>query len=295
MQKLVKPVKLTSQVIKGNGQGLLIGFPTANLKLSKTFPKIKKGVYFSVIEIHNQSFLGLTYYGPKHINNQATNVCEVHIFNFDKNIYSQTLKLKLTHFIRPPKKPVNLQAVKKLIQQDIRALDNYIVLVSKQDQPIGIEKILKIHQNPPQLHQAISVLIYNSKKQLLLQKRSKYKPLWSLYWSNTCCSNVRPGLSIKNFAKKRLNEEMGLTTKLKFKYKLPYKAKYNHRLSEYEIDHVFFGFTDDKPIPNPKEAADFKYISIDNLKKDIKTNPSKYTPWFKLILKRLETSDILSS
>ena len=33
---------------------------------------------------------------------------------------------------------------------------------------------------------------------------------------------------------------------------------------------------------NPKEVADFKWININELKKDIKENPEKYSPWFKI-------------
>ena len=54
-------------------------------------------------------------------------------------------------------------------------------------------------------------------------------------------------------------------------------------------------FTDKKPIPNPQEAIDNKYLSLSAIKNDLKNNPQKYTPWFKLIMKKLTSSDILTS
>lgn len=170
-----------------------------------------------------------------------------------------------------------------------------VVLVNSKDQVIGQTDLLSAHLGNGQLHRAISILIFNSKKELLLQKRSKYKPLWPLFWANTCCANKRPDLSLIKFAENRLDFEMGLKAKLKFWYKFTYQAKYNKKLSEYETDYVYLGFTDQKPKLNKKEAANYKYLSLSLVKKDIKQNPNKYTPWFKLIMKRLKTSDILSS
>jgi len=170
-----------------------------------------------------------------------------------------------------------------------------VVLVNQADQVIGHTDLLSAHLGNGQLHRAISVLVFNSKKELLLQKRSKLKPLWSLYWSNTCCGNKRPGSTMHQFAKDRLGFEMGINTQIKFWYKFAYQSRYNKKLSEYEIDYVYLGISDQKPKLNKKEAADYKYLSLSSVKKDIKQNPNKYTPWFKLIMKRLKTSDILSS
>ena len=100
---------------------------------------------------------------------------------------------------------------------------------------------------------------------------------------------------MKQFAQQRLQFEMGLKVDLKYFYKFTYKARYNKKLSEHEIDYVYLGVTDKKPTLNPKEAKDFQYISIPDLKKDIKLNPKKYTPWLKLIMKKVTPSVILTS
>ncbi|MFH2062015.1 MAG: isopentenyl-diphosphate Delta-isomerase [Candidatus Beckwithbacteria bacterium] len=174
-------------------------------------------------------------------------------------------------------------------------INNKVILVTKDDQVIGQTDLLTAHQGNGQLHRAISVLIFNSKKELLIQQRSIKKPLWPLFWTNTCCSHPRPKENYKKAAERRLFEEMGLRLKLKHFYTHTYQARYNQKLSEHEIDAVFIGTSDDKPKPDKNEIADFKYLSLKNLKKDILDHPKIYTPWFKLIMKKVTPSDILTS
>ena len=170
-----------------------------------------------------------------------------------------------------------------------------VVVITKNDKVIKTEPLLKAHQNPPQLHRAVSVLLFNSKKELLIQQRSRKKPLWPLYWSNTICTHPFLRESYKEAAERRLKEEFGIKVKLNFNHKFIYKARYSKDLSEYELDHVFLGRSDNKPQPDKNEIIDFKYISLNNLRKDFLTNPQIYTPWFKLIMKKITSSDILTS
>ncbi|MEA3355533.1 MAG: isopentenyl-diphosphate Delta-isomerase, partial [Patescibacteria group bacterium] len=135
-----------------------------------------------------------------------------------------------------------------------------VVIITKNDQVIGTKPLLKAHQNPPQLHRAVSVLLFNSKKELLIQQRSTQKPLWPLYWSNTICTHPLLKETYQQAAERRLKEEFGIKTKLYFKYKFKYKARYTKDLSEHELDHVFLGKSDTKPKPDKNEIADFKYI-----------------------------------
>ncbi len=163
----------------------------------------------------------------------------------------------------------------------------HVVLVTPDNKVIKTTDLLSAHQNEGQLHRAISVLIFTPNNKLLIQQRSDSKPLWPLYWSNTCCTHPQLNQTNLDAASTRLKEEMGISTKLEYQYTFSYQARYNQGLSENEIDAVFFGVTDEKPKPNPAEVANFKYLSQSELLTDIKTNPDQYTPWFKLILKKL--------
>ena len=55
-------------------------------------------------------------------------------------------------------------------------------------------------------------------------------------------------------------------------------------LTEYELDHVLIGHSDETPHLNTDEAMSFKWMSIENIKKEIELHPRLYTEWFKIIL-----------
>lgn len=161
-----------------------------------------------------------------------------------------------------------------------------IILVDENDNQIGTGEKLEVHRQG-KLHRAFSVLIFNPKGELLLQKRAKSKYHSGGLWSNTCCSHPTVGERIKDSAERRLFEEMGIKTKLKEIFSFVYKAKFED-LTEYEFDHVFEGRFNGNPNPEPEEAEDWKWMNLAELKKDIKENPKNYTEWFKIIIETLE-------
>lgn len=158
-----------------------------------------------------------------------------------------------------------------------------VILVDENDKKIGTEEKLKVHREG-KLHRCFSILIFNSKDEILIQRRAKSKHHSPGLWSNACCSHPRPNESLKKAAKRRLKEEMGIETDLKEIFSFIYQAKSGDFI-EHEFDHVFLGKFDGHPIVNKEEVEDFKWISIKELKRDVKERPEKYTFWFKRILK----------
>ena len=63
-----------------------------------------------------------------------------------------------------------------------------VVLVNEHDEILGYMEKLDAHQKGL-LHRAISVIIFNSKGEMLIQQRGLNKYHWAGIWSNTCCSN----------------------------------------------------------------------------------------------------------
>ncbi len=158
-----------------------------------------------------------------------------------------------------------------------------LILVDNNDQEIGQMNKLEAHEKGV-LHRAISVLIFNTKGDWLLQKRASSKYHSPSLWSNTCCSHPVPGETSIKAAERRLREEMGMTVDINFSFNFTYKADFNNGLIEHELDHVFFGISDELPIINREEADDFEYVGQSLLLKNIKENPSHYTEWFKILL-----------
>ena len=157
----------------------------------------------------------------------------------------------------------------------------YVVLVNEQDQELGIMEKIQAHREG-KLHRAVSVFIYNSKKELLLQKRAKGKYHSAGLWTNTCCSHPRPKESTLHAANRRLQEEMGISCAVEPAFHFFYKAHLENSMIENELDYVFTGMTDAFPLPNREEVEDWKYIAIADLEDDIRIHPEKYTVWFKI-------------
>lgn len=162
-----------------------------------------------------------------------------------------------------------------------------VILVDSSDRPIGEMEKLEAHRKA-KLHRAVSVFIFNSQNQLLLQKRADHKYHSPNLWTNTACTHPRPNESNTAAAERRLQEEMGLQgIELIELFTFTYKEKLDNELTEHELDHVFIGFSDTLPKPDPQEVKTFEYAEIDLLLKDIKSMPNKYTVWFLKIIEQV--------
>ena len=156
-----------------------------------------------------------------------------------------------------------------------------VILVDKNDNQVGLMPKLEAHEKGV-LHRAFSIFIFNSKYELLLQKRASSKYHSGGLWTNTCCSHPREGEDILDAANRRLDEEMGIKTSLRKVYDFIYKAELDNQLTEHEFDHVFYGVFDNDPILNKNEAEDFKWVDMETLNNDIIKNEDNYTVWFKI-------------
>jgi len=162
-----------------------------------------------------------------------------------------------------------------------------VVLVDEHDKQIGTMEKLQAHMNGGRLHRAISIFVFNKKGELMLQKRAMTKYHSKGKWSNTVCSHPRPNERLEDAAHRRIKEEMGFDCPLKEEFSFIYKADVGEGLTEYEFDHVFFGTYDGEPKINKEEADDWKWASLEEIGKDMKENPEKYTPWFRIIFDRV--------
>lgn len=162
---------------------------------------------------------------------------------------------------------------------------NDIILVDENDREIGTGEKMQVHRDG-KLHRCFSIFVFNSKDELMLQKRADEKYHSPGLWTNTCCSHPAPSEETVDVAHRRLKEEMGLDTELKETFSFTYKANLG-KLTEYEYDHVFVGRYDKEPELNPEEASDWKWTNWKELIEDIKNSPEKYSS---LSLTRLKRS-----
>lgn len=162
-----------------------------------------------------------------------------------------------------------------------------VILVDEHDRELGFMEKIEAHEKGL-LHRAFSVLLFNSKGEVLLQKRSAIKYHSAGLWTNTCCSHPKPNEKIEEAVSRRLQEEMGISLRPEFAYKFLYKTTLDNNLIEHELDHVFIGVYDGKPQINSHEVEDCKFVTLSSLREEINQNPDAYTHWFKLIMEHPE-------
>jgi isopentenyl-diphosphate delta-isomerase len=161
-------------------------------------------------------------------------------------------------------------------------LEEKVILVNENDEQIGLMEKLEAHEKAI-LHRAFSVFILNSKNEIMLQQRALQKYHSPLLWTNTCCSHQREGETNIQAGSRRLFEEMGFETPLKELFHFIYKAPFDNGLTEHELDHVMIGYYNQAPKINPEEVENWKWMAIEDVKKDMQNQPAIYTVWFKII------------
>ncbi|MEW5853778.1 MAG: isopentenyl-diphosphate Delta-isomerase [Myxococcota bacterium] len=163
-----------------------------------------------------------------------------------------------------------------------------VILVDDRDQPLGTADKLKAHEDGGKLHRAFSIFVFNSQGQVMLQRRAASKYHFGGLWTNTCCSHPHPDYGLLEFARNRLQEEMGFDVPLTEQFSFVYRAHdAQSGLTEHEYDHVLFGRYDGEPHPNPAEADGWKWMEPEALRQDVVAHPERYTPWFRIVLERV--------
>lgn len=131
----MKKQSFSGIVLEGQKLGRRLGFPTANLDPKVFNPSWDKGVYsaevrYKVLDAQTEkannnvlkfskTFLAVLFYGPKTVGNVMNNSLELHILDFNENIYGKTLEVTLLEFIRKPIAFTSLDALVEQIKADI--------------------------------------------------------------------------------------------------------------------------------------------------------------------------------
>lgn len=152
------------------------------------------------------------------------------------------------------------------------------LVVNKQDKIIGYRTRYDCHHDKNLIHRAIGVVIFNSKGQILLQKRSKLKDLNPGLYTLSASGHVTKGQTYYQAAQRELDEELGI--KIPLKREKRYLAK-SHQ--ETEMDCLFTGQYDGPFYPAKDEVEKVEFVDINNLPKMI----SELTPFAILSLKEL--------
>ena len=113
------PYVLTGNVVKGNQLGRTIGFPTANIEIPEEYKLIpKNGVYIVTANVLDQNVFGMMNIGVKPTLGENKLSIEVHLLDFDKDIYNQKIQVNLLERLRDEQKFESFEALKCQIELD---------------------------------------------------------------------------------------------------------------------------------------------------------------------------------
>ncbi len=171
-------------------------------------------------------------------------------------------------------------------------MEEYVILVDKNDNPIGKEEKVKCHLPNGKLHRAFTVLLFNEEGKLLLTKRSQSKMLWPNDWDGTVASHPRESETYVSSAERRLPEEIGVICNLNYLFKFEYHVPYKDIGSENEICGTLIGILRDSSTINlvKDEIVETKWVTVDELISDLQEKPRIFCPWMLIALYLIPSS-----
>ena len=108
-------------VVRGDDLGKKIGFPTANLSAhNEQFPP--NGVYFAEARLERVTYPGVVNLGyrPTVSSSKTERILEIHLLDFDRDIYGKDLEVRFISYLRPEKKFEDVDALTRQIERDVQ-------------------------------------------------------------------------------------------------------------------------------------------------------------------------------
>ncbi len=118
---------IRGKVVHGDSRGKEMGFPTANVEIKEDYKLIPAdGVYAVEVEFYGSEFYGMLNIGMRPTVDGKKKQMEVHIFDFDQNIYGETLIVRFIDFIRFEKKFSDIQELMDQLKTDMNTVKERI-------------------------------------------------------------------------------------------------------------------------------------------------------------------------
>ncbi|HEY5824329.1 MAG TPA: bifunctional riboflavin kinase/FAD synthetase [Cyclobacteriaceae bacterium] len=116
---LGRPYSILGAVIKGDKLGRVLGFPTANIDVDAHHKLIPaEGIYAVTVNYGANEYQGMLYIGNRPTVDGINRSIEVNLFDFNKEIYGETLKVNLISLLRADAKFDDLEALKLQLHKD---------------------------------------------------------------------------------------------------------------------------------------------------------------------------------
>ncbi|MDB5148730.1 MAG: bifunctional riboflavin kinase/FAD synthetase, partial [Mucilaginibacter sp.] len=113
------PFFITGNVVRGDQIGRQLGYPTANIVVEEKYKLIPcDGIFAVTVIVAGHTYKGMAYIGSRPTVNGLTRNIEVNIFDFNEDIYNQTIRMEFHHYIRGDVKFSSLDELKVQLAQD---------------------------------------------------------------------------------------------------------------------------------------------------------------------------------
>src|SRR5690348_8666864 len=107
------------KVVKGHQKGRTINFSTINLDPTILPEDMKPGVYATLVQHEGKNYKGALYFGPRLVINETKNVLEIHIFDFNKEIYDDVITFQVKEYVRGVLDFSSFKEMQKQIEDDV--------------------------------------------------------------------------------------------------------------------------------------------------------------------------------
>jgi len=159
-------------------------------------------------------------------------------------------------------------------------------IVDENDCVIGEASRKYIHQNKL-LHRSVHILVFNSRKELFLQKRALCKDESPGLWDTSTAGHVDAGENYLDCAHREILEELNIKVVLIPSIKIS-ACKNTHG----EHVQVYTCITDDLIKVNPKEIDEGTFFNLLTIQENISNNPDQFTSSFKLLFNQILNNEI---
>jgi isopentenyl-diphosphate Delta-isomerase len=176
------------------------------------------------------------------------------------------------------------------MSQTIEAIEDEVVLLDESGTPVGRAPKSAAHGPDTALHLAFSCHVVNALGEVLVTRRSLSKQAWPGVWSNSFCGHPRPAESLTSAVRRRAEFELGIEL-TEVELALPlfrYRATDANGTVENEVCPVYIATTADEPDPNPREIAEYAWVSPHDVGRAVATAPWAFSPWLVLQARELE-------
>lgn len=120
---------LHGTVIHGDRIGRGIGFPTANLHTDDPLPE--NGIYVALMEWESGNGYGMLYIGNRPTVGGTEKRVEMHLLDFNGELYGQSVSIQIIHFLRKEKKFEQTSALQEQLRADRKQTEEYLALLLK--------------------------------------------------------------------------------------------------------------------------------------------------------------------